>query len=213
MSLMDKDENRIVLFGGSFNPIHNGHIAIAKAAAEEFSLDEVVLLPNKITYYKEHSDKFLSDEARVDMLKLVAKFNPFLSVNDMEIRRGGVTKTIDTVDELLAEDSDRKIYLIIGTDSFAWIDKWVEADRLLRNVSLIVAMRQGMDETEFDQKKVELISRFPELEIYKLGLEKIDISSSEIRSRIKKGEPVKGLLPEYLIEYIVYTGIYDSLTR
>ena len=147
------------------------------------------------------------------MLKLVEKFNPFLSVNDMEIRRGGVTKTIDTVDELLAEDPDRKIYLIIGTDSFAWIDKWVEADRLLRNVSLIVAMRQGMDETEFDQKKAELISRFPELEIYKLGLEKIDISSSEIRSRIKNGEPVKGLLPEYLIEYIVYTGIYDSLTR
>ena len=209
MSLLDKNEKRIVLFGGSFNPIHYGHIAIAEAAANEFGIENIVLLPNKTTYYKEHSDKFASDYDRVRMLEIVAKAYPFLSVNDMEIKRGGVTRTIDTVDELLREDSDRKIYLLIGTDSFDWIDKWVDAERLLDNVSLIVAMRKGMDEEEFDKKSSILKAAHPGLEIYKLGTQKIDISSSEIRNKVKKGEVIEGLLPMDIIEYIVYRGLYE----
>ena len=209
MSLKDKNENRIVLFGGSFNPVHNGHIAIAKAAAEEFGLEEIVLLPNKTTYYKEHSDIYASDEDRVKMLEIVAKAYPFLTVNDMEIRRGGVTRTIDTVDELLREDKDRKIYLIIGTDSFDWIDGWVDAERLLENVSLIVAMRKGMDDDAFNEKSSVLKAAHPNLEIYKLGLDKIDISSSEIRRRVKNREYIKDMVPMDIIEYIVYRGLYE----
>lgn len=209
MSLKDKNENRIVLFGGSFNPIHNGHIAIAEAAANEFGIDNIVLLPNKTTYYKEHSDRYASDEDRVRMLEIVAKAYPFLSVNDMEIKRGGVTRTIDTVDELLREDRDRKIYLIIGTDSLDWIDKWVDAERLLDNVSLIVAMRKGMDEEGFEEKTSILKAAHPDLEIYKLGLDKIDISSSEIRSRVKNGQVIEGMVPMDIIEYIVYRGLYE----
>lgn len=209
MSLIDKNENRIVLFGGSFNPIHNGHIAIARTAAEEFGLDEIVLLPNKTTYYKEHSEVYATDDDRLSMLDIVTKLYPFLSVNDMEIRRGGVTRTIDTVDELLKEDIERKIYLIIGTDSLAWIDKWVDADRLLENVSLIVAMRKGMDDQDFDIKSSELKASHPELLIYKLGLDRIDVSSSEIRNRIKNGETVEELIPKEIIEYIDNRGLYE----
>ena len=209
MGLRDKDENRIVLFGGSFNPIHNGHIAIAKTAAEEFGLEEIVLLPNKTTYYKEHSEVYATDDDRLNMLQIVAEMYPFLSVNDMEIRRGGVTRTIDTVDELLKEDSERKIYLIIGTDSLAWIDKWVDSNRLLANVSLIVAMRKGMDDRDYDIKSSMLKAMHPSLEIYKLGLEKIDISSSEIRNKIKSGESVNELIPMEITKYIVDRGLYE----
>ena len=150
-------ENNITILGGSFNPIHNGHIEMAKCAARQYNLENIVFMPNKSTYYKDN-DAFVSDKDRINMLKLAIEDYDYMSVSDMEIRRGGVTHTIDTIRELKEEDPDRKIYFIIGGDSLEWVEKWVDADELLGSVDSQVVLTFGIftDEGNFHDFVIDL---------------------------------------------------------
>ncbi|MBO4863017.1 MAG: nicotinate-nucleotide adenylyltransferase [Eubacterium sp.] len=202
-----KNINNITLLGGSFNPIHLGHIAMAVCAHEEFGLDNIVFMPNKTTYYKENT-VFAPDEDRLAMIKLAIKDYPYMSVSDMEISRGGVTRTIDTVRELKAEDSERDIYFILGGDSLEWVDKWVDADELLVSVTFLAAVRGETDR----ERSLEIIERImdehPGADIRLLDMEEMPISSSEIRRRVVAGEDISNLVPAAVEEYINRKNLY-----
>lgn len=195
------------ILGGSFNPIHNAHLEMAKCVHEQLGLNDIIVMPNKSTYYKDNN-LFVSDEHRLNMIKLAIEGVPYLSVSDMEIKRGGITHTIDTVREYLCEYPGIVLYFIIGGDSLEWIDHWYEAEELLRSVNILTAVR---GETDI-KRTLEIINilkvKHPESHIEMLNMPNINISSSSIRENIRNGISVKGLLDEKVIEYIKNNNLY-----
>lgn len=207
-------ENNITIMGGSFNPIHLGHLEMVKAAHTEYGLDNIVFMPNKSTYYKDNA-RFAPDEDRINMIRLAIEGYPYLSISDMEIRRGGVTHTIDTIRELKKEDPDRKIYFIIGGDSLEWVEKWVDADELLGSVTFLTAVRGKTDRDRSKDIIRDIYSRHSDAAILLLNMKECDISSTDIRERAAEGKSLKKLVPASVEEYIknhnLYRGINDAV--
>ena len=197
------------ILGGSFNPIHNGHLMMAQCAHEQFGLDDIVVMPNKTTYYKENL-AFVSDEHRLNMIRLSIEGKSYLSISDMEIKRGGVTHTIDTVREYKSIYPGIELYFIIGGDSLEWIDRWVEAEELLTSMTILTAVR---GETDANRSR-EIIKRIkrehPRSHIELLNMEQCARSSSDIRKKIERGEDVSAMLPLNVYRYIMEHGLYNG---
>ncbi len=200
-------ENNITIMGGSFNPIHLGHMEMVKAAHTEYGLDNIVFMPNKSTYYKDN-DRFAPDEDRVNMIKLAIDGYSYLSLSDMEIKRGGVTHTIDTIREYKKEDLERKIYFIIGGDSLEWVENWVDADELLGSVTFLTAVRGKTDRERSKDIIRDIYSRHNDAAILLLNMEECDISSTDIRERAAAGKSLKKLVPPAVEEYIKIHNLY-----
>ena len=200
-------ENSITILGGSFNPIHNGHLEMAITAHNEYNLDNIIFIPNKSTYYKDN-DVFAGDDDRLEMVRLATEEYPFMSYSDMEIRRGGITHTIDTIRAFKETDPDKKIYFIIGGDSLEWIEKWVEGDELLRLVAFLTAVRGKTDMRRSKEIIRDIYSRHDNAEILMLSMKDYPVSSSEIRKRIGNGEDITGLVPEKVADYITNHNLY-----
>lgn len=207
MNFQRNSDNRIAILGGSFNPIHYGHLAMTKAAYDSFHFANVLLMPNATTYYKENIPS-IKDTDRLSMLDLVVKEYSYLSISDIEIKRGGITHTIDTVRELEKEMPDRKIYFIIGGDSLLHLPGWVEAKELFKKVVFLTCIREDVDQSEslalIDKYKKDYVGA----EIELLPMAKYDISSSKIREMVRNGQSIKGLLPESVAEFIQANGLY-----
>lgn len=198
--------NKAIL-GGSFNPIHKGHLKMAECAHNQFGLDDIVVMPNKTTYYKENIE-FVSDEDRLSMIRLAIEGKSYLSVSDMEILRGGVTHTIDTIREFERLYPGVKLYFIIGGDSLAWVDRWVSAKELLESVTFLTAVR-GENDIERSKDIIRRIkSEHPKSQIELLNMEDYPVSSSGIRGKIKCGEDVSDVLPDKVYDYILEHGLY-----
>ena len=195
------------IIGGSFNPIHKGHLKMAESAHDQFELDEIVVMPNKTTYYKENME-FVSDEHRLNMIRSAIQDIPYLSVSDMEIVRGGVTRTIDTIREFKALYPDSELYFIIGGDSLEWVDRWVSADELLASVVFLTAVRGKTDIKRSKDIISRIKSEHPKSQIELLNMDDYPISSSEIREKIKIGENPSEMLPEKVYNYIVEHNLY-----
>ena len=205
---VNKRKGDIAILGGSFNPIHNGHIAMAEAAHKQLGLD-VVLMPNKTTYYKENK-VFAPDEDRLNMLKLVAEDKEYIYYSDLEIKRGGVTHTIDTIRDFKDTDPDRTVYFIIGGDSLEWVDKWVDADILLSMTHFVTAVRGETDKTRSQSIIERLTKEFPESHISLLDMDSIAISSSDIRHKVSDGISIDGLVPDDVKDYINDNKLYKE---
>ena len=198
--------NKAIL-GGSFNPIHKGHLKMAECAHNQFGLDDIVVMPNKTTYYKENIE-FVSDADRLSMIRLAIEGKSYLSVSDMEILRGGVTHTIDTIREFERLYPGVKLYFIIGGDSLAWVDRWVSAKELLESVTFLTAVR-GENDIERSKDIIRRIkSEHPKSQIELLNMEDYPVSSSGIREKIKCGEDVSDVLPDKVYDYILEHGLY-----
>ena len=198
----------IAILGGSFNPIHVGHIRMAESFYKQFGIDRV-LMPNKTTYYKENR-AFVSDEDRLNMLSLVAEHYPYMYFSDLEIVRGGVTHTIDTIRELKKANISRDIYFIIGGDSLEWIDKWVDAEELINAVHFVSAIR---GDTDLDRTKAiidRLNTEYPKSRISILDMENTPVSSSEIRNRIAQGLDISEFVPDYISDYIQKNSLFKG---
>ena len=197
------------ILGGSFNPIHSGHIEMAVQAHEEFELDNIIIMPNKTTYYKE-SQVFVSDEHRLNMIKLAAEDYPYMSASKMEIERGGVTHTIDTIREFKKLYPGIRPYFIIGGDSLEWIDKWVEGSELLKIITVLTAIRGTTDRAKSEMIIERLESEYEGARLHILDMDENPVSSSEIRERRKAGLSIHGMVPEKVEEYIINNSLYIS---
>ena len=207
LNLSDRKSDKIFILGGSFNPVHFGHIAMAESVHDKFSCD-VVFVPNKSTYYKDNS-LLATDDDRLNMLELISEEYDYISYSDIEIIRGGITHTIDTVRELKGYGY-RDIYFIIGGDSLEWIDRWVDADELLDSITFLTAVRGDTDR----EKSLAIIDRLkeehPDSRVMLLDMKETPVSSSDIRNKLSAGKLVQGLVPESVEKYIIKNNLYKG---
>lgn len=202
---------RLGLFGGSFDPVHSGHLHVARSAQREFRLDRVVFVPAARPPHKP-GRKLASQDDRAHMLALAIAPEPSWSMSTLEFERGGPSYTIDTVRELprrLGLRGDVELFLTIGWDNLHGLEKWREARALLALVQPVVIWRGEGDAGLLEHLRRELGTElFAKLERGLLRLPPAPQSSTEMRERLARGEDPGASLPPGVLEYIRARGIY-----
>lgn len=206
-----KKIKRIAVFGGTFSPIHYGHIEAAKAYASEVKPDALYIIPTAVPPHKMRSD-LVSNEDRFNMLKLAfsgVDIQCDVVISDIEFKRGGKSYTIDTVNELLKIAEE--VYIYCGTDMLLSIDKWYEFEKLLSCVSVAYMGREDdcRFETELSEKARELSEKYGTMVIALPPLSK-EMSSSEIREKICEGQDLSEYIPLDVIDYIKRKQLYKN---
>lgn len=216
------------LFGGTFNPIHRGHLHAVEAVRTKFPLDRIYLIPSALPPHKQ-VDNLAAAGDRIEMIRRAAAHLEHLFVSDMEVSRSGPSYTIDTVSDYQARmPDDTRLYLIMGVDAFLEIHTWKSYQELMAKIPFIVLSRPAGQRRQADldlsvienylkrtfhepyafsaEKSCFLHDTRPS--IYLIDIQPLDISSTEIRSRIKQGRSVKTLLPEPVYSFIKTRGLY-----
>ncbi len=185
---------RVGIFGGTFDPIHVGHLAIANAALESVPLDRVVFIPAKRAPLKEHGP--VAGEAdRFAMVELAVAGEPRFSVSRIELDRGGPSYTVDTLQQLAGAD---ELFLIRGGDALAALPRWKDSDRIATLATLVVAERPGAPE------------RVGNAAIAVFDAPRLDISSRELRARAARGGSLRYLVPDPVWRHIEARGLYRA---
>ena len=182
---------RTGLYGGSFDPVHIGHLAVAKSAKEQFELDRVIFIPTGTMPHKRGTAA--TDSERVKMLELSFDDEAFM-ISDYEINREEISYSADTVEYFKKLYPEDEIFFIIGGDSYAYIDKWYQPERIFANSTVLVFPREG---EKIMPPAVEL------------KVEPVRVSSSEIRKKINSGENVSNLLKKEVFDYIIENNLYQ----
>lgn len=199
---------KIGIMGGTFDPIHLGHLATAEAVREIFTLDEILFIPAARPPHK-LSRKVADEKHRLAMTLLATRSNKFFKVSDMELKRTGLSYTLDTINELHKTfGSTTELFFIIGADSLADLSKWHEAKTLVEKCHFIATTRQGVD---IDFSAVRNFFEAAAVEhIHRVTTPGLEISSTDIREKIRLGRSIKYLVPEAVEEYILREKLYDN---
>lgn len=195
-------ENRVGLFGGTFNPLHNAHLLVAERALEQYALSEVVFIPSGIPPHKQVEDG-IDKQDRYEMVGQAIASNDRFSVSRIEIDRGGASYTIDTI-RTLKRVYRQGVCFIVGADLLLQIETWKEPQELLASVPFIVAPRDGVHREAF------CLPPFSRAEIHFLSMEEVDLSSSWVRERVKEGDAIQDWVPPVIAEYIEQHGLYQG---
>ena len=200
---------RIGLFGGSFDPIHEGHLAIARGARDAGRCERVLVMVARVPPHK--ATTAATAEDRLAMARLAVAGERGLEVSDLELRREGPSYTIDTVRELKRADARAEIALVVGSDSLPELPKWRDARALLAETVPLVAPRRGVGREVLERLRpalgddaVERLSRGW------LDLPLRDVSATDVRRRVAAGEPIEGLVPRPVAEYVRDHGLYRA---
>lgn len=209
-----KEYNKIAILGGTFNPVHNGHVMMAKTVLEQVEeLELLVILPNNLPAYK-NASAMIDTKHRVRMLELAFGSKNFYSygknvaVSTLEIDRGGVTYTIDTLNHIKSMSNDIDIYFVIGADSLFTIRKWYQFTEVLKKCKLLVLARDCNNE-ELEQCKKELEMDFPYASIRILVNEEVKVSSSNLRDMVATKKDISQMVPDTVNEYIKANHLYE----
>lgn len=197
------------ILGGTFNPIHNGHIKLAKTAAKEFDLDKVLLMPNNIPAYKSN-ENIISGSHRAAMVSLAVKDFPNMEMSDIELNRNGITYTADTLTFLTDKYPDTSWYFIMGGDSLMTFDKWHNPEKILALSKIIVTVRDNISKKQIEDKVLALKKIYSNADISIMDFTPLDVSSSQIRYNISHGTDVKGMIPDDVINYISLNRLYQE---
>ena len=200
------EKKRVGILGGTFDPIHVGHLMTAEAVRDEYHLDKVIFIPAAVPPHKQNQD---GTEAmhRYVMTGLATCSNPNFEVSDIQMNRPGPSYTIDTIRELLERfGEDTEFYFITGADAIQEIHTWDRIEELLEMCHFIGASRQGClpDVNQIKASFGELGKR----KIHRLETPELEISSTDIRNRIKKGYSIKYIVPTAVEQYIYKQGLY-----
>lgn len=187
MSGKDLQSRRLGYLGGSFDPVHIGHMMAAQDALEAMSLEKVVFVPTAQSPLKEATPG-ITDEDRVELLRAAIGPDRRFGISMAELRRGGVSYTIDTLGVLTEENPDARLFWIIGADQASSLNAWHRIDELAALVEFIVLERPG-----FDWRPPDLT---PGIRVHAIRSHVFDVSSSEIRHRVRAGRSVRFLIPE-----------------
>jgi len=195
------DVTRIGVFGGSFDPVHVGHLLLAEAARVQAGLSRLLFMPAYIQPFKQGVEMSSGDD-RVRMLKLATEDNPYFEVTTIETEKGGVSYTIDSLRELRDIYKNSRICFLIGTDMFLNIEKWKDADALIREFDFIVGVRPGYQDEEA-ARLAEKLRESHGANIEQVENPPIELSSTEIRGRIKSGDTIRYRVPESVRRYLL----------
>jgi nicotinate-nucleotide adenylyltransferase len=200
------ETKRIGLIGGTFDPIHVGHLAVAESARNELGLDAVVFIPAGSPPHKS-TDNISLPEHRFLMTAMAVNDNSDFSVSKTELNRSGVSFTVDTVREISETSGDNaELVFIVGADTLFQVPDWKDADRLFAMCSFAVAVRPGYEDLSLD----ELISSLREsgCAVSLFDAPSLDISSSDLRARVRAGKSIKYLVPDAVSAYIRKNSLY-----
>lgn len=204
-----KGVQKIGIMGGSFDPIHYGHLVLAEEVREHFNLDRVIFIPVGKAPHKS-SMKMVDPEVRLHMVALAILDNPYFQVSRVEIDSGETSYTLHTLErlkQLYGEDS--KLYFITGADTLLDLENWYGVDKVLKLCTFVGATRPGYVEDALIEMAARLKTKF-HADIELIAIPGLSISSTEIRERILKGVTVKYLLPDSVERYILQEGIYEK---
>ncbi len=215
---------KLGIFGGTFNPVHYGHLAAAQEVSERLGLDRVLFIPSYLPPHKQETVPAASH--RLEMVRLAVTGNPVFAASDIEMRRGGRSYTIDTVETLLRDHPGSDLFFLIGLDSFLEIHTWHEWERLLTLCRFVVLSRPGyrfaalaelavVDQALPEQlaaldrgERKDAEARIGTSVVFFLSVPLYDISSTGIRRRVREGQSIKYLLPEPVETYIIKNNLY-----
>ena len=201
---------RIGVLGGSFDPLHYGHLILAEQIRQEAELDKVILIPAYVNPFKEEVPP-ADGHHRLEMLRLAAGDHPFFGISDIELKREGPSYTYDTLAALKEKDyPDDELFFIMGTDSFYKLEHWHKAEELIENFGFLIGMRKGYDEEELKATISRLQQKYP-LRAEYIRIPELEISSTDIKQRIRAGKSVRFLLPDACISYIREHELYLDL--
>ncbi|WP_296097454.1 nicotinate-nucleotide adenylyltransferase [Dialister sp.] len=198
---------RIGIFGGSFNPIHIGHLVIAESACQEFDLEKVIFVPSGDTPHKDmhHIDK----EARYDMVKEAIRGNPMFTISPVERDRSGPSYTVDTIHILQQEmGKDIEFYFICGTDALADLPTWKYNRELLEICHFICASRPGYEEKL--KKSVACFGELGKEKIHFLKIPELEISSTILRDLLAHNKSARYFIPDAVIRFIKKNHLYEG---
>lgn len=189
---------RIGLFGGSFDPVHLGHLLVAQAAREELRLDRLYFVLAAQSPFKP-DQKATEARHRLQMLRLALAGKNWSEVDEQEIRRGGVSYTIDTLRDYALRFPGSELFYLVGADQAAQLGKWRDAEALAQLAQFVVIPRPGQEVSALPPApfRGRVLEGFP-----------VSISSSQIRARVKSGEPLEPLVPAAVAEAIRNNGLY-----
>lgn len=196
---------KIGIMGGTFNPIHNGHIALADAAYKAFSLDKILFMPSGNSYMKQH---VLDNSKRVSMVSKAIESISYFELSTIEVERFGDTYTSETLQQLTQQNPDVQYYFIMGADSLFHIEKWKDPEIIFQLSTLICMVRDDYNMADIKKKGAELAQRGADI-LY-LNMPKIDISSTDIRNRVKLHQSISELVPEKVEKYILQEHLYEK---
>ncbi len=203
-----KEVKSLGIFGGTFDPIHYGHLVAAEYARYMFCLDEVLIVPSARPPHKD-AKNISPEKERYEMVKMAIRDNIFFQISPLEMERKGYSYTIDTVDYFSKQYPGVIIHVIIGADCLFYMHTWKDIEYLVTMCKFIVVTRPGYSINRYD----EALSGLPPAlwqNVLQLQVPGLDISSSEIRERVLKNKPIKYLLPPEVECYIIEHGLYKE---
>ena len=199
---------RLAIMGGSFDPIHMGHLRMAYAVQRQLEFDKVVFLPAYIPPHKQTRSDFAAWEDRLAMVQIAVQNYADFVVSSLEFDRGGISYTYDTVNFLQELWPDAEIYLIIGEDSLTQLFTWYKVQDLLRLVHFVAAERPGYEGEEGVARLVKAYGSWTAEKIIHAEVPETAISSTEIRKRLREGKPIRGMVPMAVEQYIYEHDMY-----
>lgn len=200
---------KIGIMGGTFDPIHNGHLSIGKQAYLEYHLDEVWFMPSGHPPHKK--DHFVTDAVhRCAMTKLAITDYPYFQFSDFEVKRAGNTYTAKTLSLLTSYYPDSQFFFIIGADSLFEIENWFHPEEIMKQAVLLVAGREYAKASRTMAEQIEYLKETYHGTIYRLHSEEMDISSAEIRKLIQEGKSPSPYLSQAVEAYICANRLYGA---
>lgn len=197
--------NRVGIMGGTFNPVHYGHLRLASSAQEQVLLDKVLFIPSGTSYMK---NNVLETQKRVDMVALAIEAYPQFELSLIETQKPGNTYTFETLHDLTKSNPDTQYFFIIGADSLFQIEEWKCPEQIFQLATLVCAVRDDYT-LDIIRKKGEALSKLGADIIY-LNTPKWDVSSSEIRARVRRRMPIHDLVPPKVVYYIEQEHLYEE---
>jgi len=186
---------KIGILGGTFNPIHIGHLILAEEIREKLKIDKIIFVPTYLPPHKDNSN-IADARHRYKMIKLAIKTNKYFSVSDIEIKRDGRSYTIDTLREFKRLYPHDELYFVTGSDLLKYLDDWKDLNEIIKMVKFVVATRPGYP-----------LERMPAY-ISTMAIRAVDVSAFEIRKAIKENKSFRYLVPEAVLNYINKNKLY-----
>ena len=200
---------KIGILGGTFDPIHLGHLIIAEQARDQYGLDRVLLIPSGHSYFKDNrSRKVQPAQTRLDMTRIAARDHAPFEVSDIEVNRPGNTYSFETLEQLRELYPTSELYFIVGADTVCSMRTWRAPERIFAACTILAAIREDQVDPEQLKNESEALARDYGARILPVEIPNIGISSTDIRERAAAGKSIHYLVPSALESYIIKNGIY-----
>lgn len=197
---------KVGILGGTFNPIHTGHLILAENAYDMMGLDKVIFIPSGVSYLKEQ-DEIVPASDRIRMVELAIGGNAHFSLSTIETDRSGNSYTYETIEALMAQNPEDELYFIGGADILLSIHTWREPQIIFQHATLVIAPRNDTDPAILNAQK-DLLEKKYDAKVYLLHTSDLEISSSDLRDRIAIGHSVRYYIPDDVLSYIQERKLY-----